>query len=163
MIHCYRLLRIGPNLNLAWNERVKDYVKHYRLISNLSTWISIKKSSEHIGAYVLMKEPLLIINFMSWKLREIEIQRKIKQPLLSFTKRKKIFTHIIFTDNIFIFKKVMMALITLTDWLTFIEHKPVPSSTRCFTWIISFNSWHSIINKFYKYPILQMNKLMLRC
>lgn len=65
MIHCYRLLRIGPNLNLAWNERVKDYVKHYRLTSNLSTWISIKNYSEHIGAYVLMKEPLLIINFMS--------------------------------------------------------------------------------------------------
>lgn len=53
---------------------------------------------------------------------------------------EKIFTHIIYTDNFFMFKKGMMAIVTMTDWLTFIEHNSVPNSTRCFEWIISFNS-----------------------
>lgn len=72
---------------------------------------------------------------MSLKLRENWDLEKNETALFH-----QISTHVTFIDNIFMFRKVMMAMITMIDRLTLIEHDYVPSSTRCFVWIISFNS-----------------------
>lgn len=98
----------------------------------------MKNSYEDIRKICIDERTSVNINFVSWKLREIWDLEKNKTAL-SLTKRK-IFTHVVFTDNIFEFRKAMMAMITMIDWSTLIERNCVPSSTRCFVWIISFNS-----------------------